>query len=56
VIVRLEEPADRPASLEVEREAFGSSTEAAIVEAIRDEPGSFALSPRRMARSSVTCS
>ena len=43
MIVRLEESADRPASLEVEREAFGSNEEAAIVEAIRDEPGSFAL-------------
>jgi putative acetyltransferase len=43
VIVRPEEPADRNASLEVERAAFGQPTEAAIVEAVRDLPGSIAL-------------
>jgi putative acetyltransferase len=43
VIVRLERPEDRPASIEVERSAFGQSLEASIVEAVRDEPGSFAL-------------
>jgi predicted N-acetyltransferase YhbS len=43
LVVRLEEPEDRAAALEVERAAFGSDEEAAIVEAIRDEEGSFAL-------------
>jgi putative acetyltransferase len=43
VIVRLETAADREAALEVERAAFGSAEEAAIVEAVRDEPGSLAL-------------
>jgi predicted N-acetyltransferase YhbS len=43
VEIRLEEPDDRAASLEVERAAFGSDTEAGIVEAVRDEDGSFAL-------------
>ena len=41
--VRLEETGDRAASLEVERLAFGHPEEAAIVEAVRDLPGSFAL-------------
>jgi putative acetyltransferase len=43
VIVRLEEPRDRASALLVERDAFGGSVETAIVEAVRDEPGSFAL-------------
>lgn len=43
VIIRLEEPADRDASILVEGAAFGSAEEPAIVEAVRDEPGSFAL-------------
>jgi putative acetyltransferase len=43
VLVRLEVPPDRPAALEVERAAFGSDEEPRIVEAVRDEPGSFAL-------------
>jgi predicted N-acetyltransferase YhbS len=43
VIVRLERLEDRPASIEVERAAFGTSEEATIVEQVRDEPGSFAL-------------
>jgi putative acetyltransferase len=43
VRVRLEEPRDREAALEVERSAFGSDQEPAIVEAVRDEEGSFAL-------------
>ncbi len=43
MIVRLEEPAARDASLEVERLAFGSEEEPAIVEAVRDEEGSFAM-------------
>ena len=43
MIVRLEEPADREASLGVERLAFGSDQEPNIVEAVRDEEGSFAL-------------
>lgn len=43
MIVRLEEAADGAASLEVELAAFGHPDEARIVEAIRDEPGSFAL-------------
>jgi putative acetyltransferase len=42
-LVRLEEPGDRGASLEVDRAAFGSDEEPAIVEAVRDEEGSFAL-------------
>ena len=42
-IVRLEEQRDREASLEVERAAFGSEEEPGIVEALRDEEGSFAL-------------
>jgi putative acetyltransferase len=41
--VRLEDRADRAASIEVERAAFGSEQEPAIVEAVRDENGSFAL-------------
>jgi hypothetical protein len=41
--VRLEEPGDCDASLEVERLAFGSDQEPSIVEAVRDEEGSFAL-------------
>lgn len=43
MIVRLEETADRADSIEVERAAFGGSVEAGIVEAVRDEPGSFAF-------------
>jgi predicted N-acetyltransferase YhbS len=43
VIVRLEEPGDRADSIAVEREAFDGPVEAGIVEAVRDEPGSFAL-------------
>lgn len=43
VRIRLEEPADRAVSVEIERLAFGSDAEAAIVEAVRDEDGSFAL-------------
>jgi putative acetyltransferase len=43
VIVRPEQPEDRPASIEVERSAFGQPLEASIVEAVRDEPGSFAF-------------
>jgi putative acetyltransferase len=43
IAVRLEGLRDREASLEVERLAFGTSEEAAIVEAIRDEEGSFAF-------------
>jgi putative acetyltransferase len=42
-LVRPEGLRDRDASLEVERLAFGSDEEADIVEAVRDEPGSFAL-------------
>lgn len=41
--IRLEEPADREASLEVERSAFDTEDEPAIVEAVRDLEGSFAL-------------
>jgi predicted N-acetyltransferase YhbS len=43
VTVRLETPADRDASIGIERAAFGSAVEAEIVVAIRDEQGSFAL-------------
>jgi putative acetyltransferase len=43
VRIRLEEPADRDASLEIERSAFASEEEPAIVEAVRDLEGSFAL-------------
>jgi len=43
VIVRAETPADRAASVEVERLAFGSWLEAGIVVAVRDEEGSFAF-------------
>jgi putative acetyltransferase len=43
VEIRTEQAGDRDASLEVERLAFGSEEEPAIVETIRDEPGSFAL-------------
>jgi len=43
VIVRLESPIDRLASVDVERAAFGQSLESTIVEAVRDEAGSFAL-------------
>ena len=43
MIVRPERPEDRTASIQVEREAFGQPLEANIVEAVRDEPGSFAL-------------
>ena len=40
--VRLESPSDRDASIEVERAAFAQLLEATIVEAVRDEGGSFA--------------
>jgi putative acetyltransferase len=43
VNVRLEREEDRTAAIEVQRAAFGSETEVAIVVAIRDEDGSFAL-------------
>ncbi|HEY6567700.1 MAG TPA: N-acetyltransferase [Actinomycetota bacterium] len=43
ITIRVEEPDDRAASFEVEREAFGSDEEAAIVVAVRDLDGSFAL-------------
>jgi putative acetyltransferase len=43
VEVRLAEPRDREASLDVERAAFGGDAEASIVVAVRDEEGSFAL-------------
>jgi putative acetyltransferase len=43
VIVRLERPDDRDASLAVERAAFENDEEPAIVVAVRDEEGSFAL-------------
>ena len=43
MIVRPEEPEDRGPALEVERSAFGSDEEPAIVEALRDGAGSFAL-------------
>ena len=43
MIVRLEQPADRDRSIAVERAAFGTPEEASIVEAVRDDPGSFAL-------------
>jgi putative acetyltransferase len=43
VRIRAEEPADREAPLEVERAAFDSDEEPGIVEAVRDEEGSFAL-------------
>ena len=43
MIVRLESPTDRLASIEVERAAFGQPLESTIVEAVRDEAGSFAL-------------
>jgi putative acetyltransferase len=43
VRIRLEEPADREASLEIERSAFATEEEPAIVEAVRDLEGSFAL-------------
>jgi putative acetyltransferase len=42
-LLRPEEPRDRDASVEIERLAFGSDEEADIVEAVRDEEGSFAL-------------
>ncbi len=41
--IRIELPSDRDASLDIERTAFGGDTEAAIVVAVRDEEGSFAL-------------
>lgn len=42
-VVRPETPEDRPASLEIERAAFGGPLEAAIVEAVSDDAGAFAL-------------
>jgi putative acetyltransferase len=41
--IRPERLEDRDRSLEIERLAFGSEEEVAIVEAVRDEDGSFAL-------------
>jgi putative acetyltransferase len=41
--IRPEEPADREASLEVERRAFESEAEVDIIRAVRDLEGSFAL-------------
>jgi putative acetyltransferase len=41
--VRPEEPADRDATLDVERAAFRTTNESDIVVAVRDEAGSFAL-------------
>lgn len=43
VRIRPEEADDRDDAVEVERLAFGSDEEAGIVEAVRDEEGSFAL-------------
>ncbi len=43
VVIRLEEARDRPASLQIEELAFGGPEEVRIVEAVRDEAGSFAL-------------
>ena len=43
MLVRQEEARDRDAALEVERSAFGSDEEPGIIEAVRDEEGSFAL-------------
>lgn len=43
MIVRLERPEDRDASLEIEQVAFGTPEEPRIVEEVRDQPGSFAL-------------
>jgi predicted N-acetyltransferase YhbS len=45
VLVRLEREQDHAAALEVERAAFGETgdSDVAIVEAVRDEEGSFAL-------------
>jgi putative acetyltransferase len=43
ITIRAEQPGDRAASLEVEREAFKSDEEAEIVVAVRDLEGSFAL-------------
>jgi predicted N-acetyltransferase YhbS len=43
LVVRSERSHDRDAALEVEHHAFGGPDEAAIVEAVRDLPGSFAL-------------
>jgi putative acetyltransferase len=43
VRIRLEALGDRSRSLEIERLAFGSDEETAIVEAVRDDEGSFAL-------------
>ena len=41
--VRPEEPADRDASIEVERAVFAKTQESDIVVAVRDDAGSFAL-------------
>jgi putative acetyltransferase len=41
--IRPERPEDRDRSLEIERLAFGSEDEVAIVEGVRDDDGSFAL-------------
>ncbi|MDH4111151.1 MAG: N-acetyltransferase [Actinomycetota bacterium] len=43
MIVRLETPRDRDSALDVERTAFDGALEAEIVEAVRDEQGSFAF-------------
>lgn len=41
--IRLETLADREATIDIERAAFGSNYEVEIVQAVRDEAGSFAL-------------
>jgi putative acetyltransferase len=43
LVVRLEDPHDREASLEVERQAFNSDLEAEIASGVRDDEGSFAF-------------
>jgi putative acetyltransferase len=43
MIVRLARDADRQSALEIERRAFGKPDEAAIVEAVWDEDGSFGV-------------
>jgi predicted N-acetyltransferase YhbS len=53
VRIRLEEQADREASLEIERSAFATEEEPAIVEAVRDLEGSFALVPTGRGTGSV---
>jgi predicted N-acetyltransferase YhbS len=41
--IRLDQPTDREASLDVRRAAFDGDRAAAIVVAVRDEEGSFAM-------------